>query len=77
MTATIPHKWHVAVRCRSPWRRSDGLAILYEYELESRRAINRLLTALVPALTILMTALVAIVMAAMLLPLRSSTRGIQ
>ena len=46
-------------------------------ELESRRAIDRPLAALVPGLTILMTVLVAIVMAAILLPLLSLTSGIQ
>jgi general secretion pathway protein F len=53
------------------------LKVADTYELESRRAIDRLLAALVPALTILMTVLVAIVMAAILLPLLSLTSGIQ
>ncbi len=56
----------------------DGmlLKVADTFELESRRAIDRLLAALVPALTIVMTVLVAIIMAAILLPLLSLTSNI-
>jgi len=53
------------------------LKVADTFELESRRAIDRLLAALVPALTIVMTVLVAIIMAAILLPLLSLTSNIQ
>jgi len=53
------------------------LKVADTFELESRRAIDRLLAALVPVLTIVMTVLVAIVMAAILLPLLSLTSNIQ
>jgi general secretion pathway protein F len=53
------------------------LKVADTFELESRRAIDRLLAALVPALTIVMTILVAIIMAAILLPLLSLTSNIQ
>ena len=57
----------------------DGmlLKVADTFELESKRAIDRLLAALVPALTIVMTVLVAIIMAAILLPLLSLTSNIQ
>ena len=57
----------------------DGmlLKVADTFELESRRAIDRLLAALVPALTIVMTVLVAFIMAAILLPLLSLTNNIQ
>jgi general secretion pathway protein F len=45
--------------------------------MESRRSIDRLLAALVPTLTIVMTFFVAIIMAAILLPLLSLTSNIQ
>jgi general secretion pathway protein F len=53
------------------------LKVADTFDLESRRAIDRLLAALVPALTIVMTVLVAIIMAAILLPLLSLTGSIQ
>ena len=53
------------------------LKVADTFELESRRAIDRLLAALVPALTIVMTLMVAIIMAAILLPLLSLTSNIQ
>ncbi|PWK86783.1 general secretion pathway protein F [Fulvimonas soli] len=53
------------------------LKVADTFELESKRAIDRLLAALVPALTIAMTVLVAIIMAAILLPLLSLTSNIQ
>jgi general secretion pathway protein F len=53
------------------------LKVADNFEIESRRAIDRLLAALVPALTIVMTVLVAIIMAAILLPLLSLTSNIQ
>ncbi len=57
----------------------DGmlLKIADTFELESRRAIDRLLAALVPALTIVMTVMVGFIMAAILLPLLSLTSSIQ
>ncbi len=57
----------------------DGmlLKVADTFELESRRAIDRLLAALVPALTIVMTVMVAFIMAAILLPLLSLTSNIQ
>jgi general secretion pathway protein F len=57
----------------------DGmlLKVADTFELESRRSIDRLLAALVPALTIVMTVLVGIIMAAILLPLLSMTSSIQ
>ncbi|HET6431341.1 type II secretion system inner membrane protein GspF [Dyella sp.] len=53
------------------------LKVADTFELESRRAIDRLLAALVPALTIVMTVMVAFIMAAILLPLLSLTSNIQ
>jgi general secretion pathway protein F len=53
------------------------LKVADTFDVESRRAIDRLLAALVPALTIVMTVLVAIIMAAILLPLLSLTANIQ
>lgn len=53
------------------------LKVADTFELESRRAIDRLLAALVPTLTIVMTFFVAIIMAAILLPLLSLTSNIQ
>ncbi len=53
------------------------LKVADTFELESKRAIDRLLAALVPALTIVMTVLVAIIMAAILMPLLSLTSNIQ
>ena len=53
------------------------LKVADTFEAESRRAIDRLLAALVPVLTIVMTVLVAIIMAAILLPLLSLTSNIQ
>jgi general secretion pathway protein F len=53
------------------------LKVADTFDIESRRAIDRLLAALVPALTIVMTVMVAIIMAAILLPLLSLTSNIQ
>jgi general secretion pathway protein F len=53
------------------------LKVADTFDVESKRAIDRLLAALVPALTIVMTVLVAIIMAAILLPLLSLTSNIQ
>jgi general secretion pathway protein F len=53
------------------------LKVADTFELESRRSIDRLLAALVPALTIVMTVFVAIIMSAILLPLLSLTSNIQ
>ena len=53
------------------------LKVADTFELESRRSIDRLLAALVPTLTIVMTFFVAIIMAAILLPLLSLTSNIQ
>jgi general secretion pathway protein F len=53
------------------------LKVAETFELESKRAIDRLLAALVPTLTIVMTALVGVIMAAILLPLLSLTGNIQ
>jgi general secretion pathway protein F len=53
------------------------LKVADTFDIESKRAIDRLLAALVPALTIVMTVLVAIIMAAILLPLLSLTSNIQ
>jgi general secretion pathway protein F len=57
----------------------DGmlLKVADTFELESRRAIDRLLAALVPALTVVMTVMVGFIMAAILLPLLSLTSNIQ
>jgi general secretion pathway protein F len=57
----------------------DGmlLKVADTFELESRRSIDRLLAALVPALTVVMTVLVGLIMAAILLPLLSLTSNIQ
>ena len=53
------------------------LKVADTFDIEAKRAIDRLLAALVPALTIVMTVLVAIIMAAILLPLLSLTSNIQ
>jgi general secretion pathway protein F len=53
------------------------LKVADTFELESRRAIDRLLAALVPALTIVMTVMVAFIMAAILLPMLDLTSHIQ
>ena len=53
------------------------LKVADTFELESRRSIDRLLAALVPALTVVMTVLVGFIMAAILLPLLSLTSNIQ
>ncbi|HTC26227.1 type II secretion system inner membrane protein GspF [Dyella sp.] len=53
------------------------LKVADTFEIESRRSIDRLLAALVPALTIVMTVFVAIIMSAILLPLLSLTSNIQ
>jgi len=53
------------------------LKVADTFELESKRAIDRLLAALVPALTIVMTVMVAFIMAAILMPLLSLTSNIQ
>ena len=53
------------------------LKVADTFEIESRRAIDRLLAALVPALTIVMTVFVAIIMSAILLPQLSLTSNIQ
>ena len=53
------------------------LKVADTFDMESKRAIDRLLAALVPALTILMTVMVAFIMAAILLPLLSLTSNIQ
>ncbi|MBN8924472.1 MAG: type II secretion system protein GspF [Rhodanobacter sp. 68-29] len=57
----------------------DGmlLKVADTFELESRRSIDRLLAALVPALTVVMTVMVGFIMAAILLPLLSLTSNIQ
>jgi general secretion pathway protein F len=57
----------------------DGmlLKVADTFELESRRSIDRLLAALVPTLTIVMTVLVGVIMAAILLPLLTLTSSIQ
>lgn len=52
------------------------LKVAETFDAESRRAIDRLLAALVPALTIVMTVLVAFIMAAILMPLLSLTSNI-
>ncbi|HET7299206.1 MAG TPA: type II secretion system inner membrane protein GspF [Oleiagrimonas sp.] len=56
----------------------DGLLLKVAdtFDAESRRAIDRMLAALVPVLTLVMTALVAVIMAAILLPLLSLTGSI-
>jgi general secretion pathway protein F len=53
------------------------LKVADTFDVEAKRAIDRLLAALVPALTIVMTVLVAIIMSAILLPLLSLTSNIQ
>jgi general secretion pathway protein F len=53
------------------------LKVADTFELESRRAIDRLLAALVPTLTIVMTVMVAFIMAAILLPMLDLTSHIQ
>ena len=53
------------------------LKVADTFELESKRAIDRLLAALVPALTIVMTVMVEFIMAAILMPLLSLTSNIQ
>ncbi len=52
------------------------LKVAETFDLESRRAIDRLLAALVPTLTIVMTVLVAFIMSSILLPLLSLTSNI-
>ncbi len=52
------------------------LKVADTFDAESRRSIDRLLAALVPVLTLVMTALVALIMAAILLPLLSLTGSI-
>ncbi|MBB3227906.1 general secretion pathway protein F [Luteibacter sp. Sphag1AF] len=52
------------------------LKVADTFDVEAKRAIDRLLAALVPALTIVMTVMVAIIMAAILLPLLSLTSNI-
>ena len=53
------------------------LKVADTFEIESKRAIDRLLAALVPALTIVMTVMVGVIMAAILLPLLTLTGSIQ
>jgi len=53
------------------------LKVAETFDQEARRSIDRLLAALVPSLTIVMTVLVAFIMAAILLPLLSLTSHIQ
>ncbi|MEO7066135.1 MAG: type II secretion system inner membrane protein GspF [Rhodanobacter sp.] len=53
------------------------LKVADTFELESKRSIDRLLAALVPTLTIVMTVMVGIIMAAILLPLLTLTGSIQ
>lgn len=52
------------------------LKVADTFDEEAKRAIDRLLAALVPTLTIVMTALVAFIMAAILMPLLSLTSNI-
>jgi len=52
------------------------LKVADTFDVEAKRAIDRLLAALVPALTIVMTVMVAFIMAAILLPLLSLTSNI-
>lgn len=52
------------------------LKVADTFDIEAKRAIDRLLAALVPALTIVMTVMVAFIMAAILLPLLSLTSNI-
>jgi general secretion pathway protein F len=52
------------------------LKVADTFDVEAKRAIDRLLAALVPTLTIVMTVLVAFIMAAILLPLLSLTGSI-
>lgn len=52
------------------------LKVADTFDVESRRAIDRMLAALVPTLTLVMTALVAVIMAAILMPLLSLTGSI-
>ncbi|MGE7138898.1 type II secretion system inner membrane protein GspF [Luteibacter sp. NPDC031894] len=52
------------------------LKVADTFDVEAKRAIDRLLAALVPTLTIVMTVLVAFIMAAILLPLLSLTSNI-
>jgi general secretion pathway protein F len=52
------------------------LKVADTFDQESRRAIDRMLAALVPVLTLVMTALVAVIMAAILMPLLSLTGSI-
>ncbi len=52
------------------------LKVADTFDAESRRSIDRLLAALVPVLTLVMTALVALIMAAILLPLLGLTGNI-
>jgi general secretion pathway protein F len=52
------------------------LKVAETFDIESKRSIDRLLAALVPTLTIVMTVLVAFIMAAILMPLLSLTSNI-
>jgi general secretion pathway protein F len=52
------------------------LKVADTFDVEAKRAIDRLLAALVPALTIVMTVMVAFIMAAILMPLLSLTSNI-
>ncbi len=52
------------------------LKVADTFDIEARRAIDRLLAALVPTLTIVMTVLVAFIMAAILMPLLNLTSNI-
>ncbi|KJV35452.1 type II secretion system inner membrane protein GspF [Luteibacter yeojuensis] len=52
------------------------LKVADTFDVEAKRAIDRLLAALVPTLTIVMTVMVAFIMAAILLPLLSLTSNI-
>jgi general secretion pathway protein F len=53
------------------------LKVADTFELESKRAIDRLLAALVPTMTIVMTVMVGVIMAAIMLPLLTLTGSIQ
>lgn len=52
------------------------LKVADTFDIEAKRAIDRLLAALVPTLTIVMTVMVAFIMAAILMPLLSLTSNI-
>jgi general secretion pathway protein F len=53
------------------------LKVADTFELESKRSIDRLLAALVPTMTIVMTVMVGVIMASIMLPLLSLTGSIQ